>query len=182
MKVILADALGTVGNQSGNNEYLKRAIDEYQRAFTQINEGTSPVAWAMIENNLGIALADLGERESGTAHLQQAVAAFQQVLLKRTRTRAPLAWAMTENNLGIALRELGERDKDSVRLCAALQAHTSAWQAFETAAPYNASMALEGTQQDLRVIFHQTSPATSASCLANQALVLKQMGLKGHCS
>jgi Tetratricopeptide repeat len=127
------------------------------------------------QNNLGTALDDLGQRESGTAHLQQAVAAYQQALLEWTRERVPLDWARTQNNLGTALTVLGQRDNDSVQLCEALEAHTSAWQVFQGASPYDASKAIENTQRTLRIISKQTS---AAACLANQAPVLKEMDLR----
>ena len=67
VKVVLANALGTVGEQSGNNGDLKGAIEEYQQAFAGINEGTSPLDWARTQNNLGATLKTLG---SGSPELR----------------------------------------------------------------------------------------------------------------
>jgi len=173
----LGAALWTLGARESGTAHLQQAVTAYQQALLEWTRERVPLNWATTENNLGTALTDLGARESGTAHLQQAVTAYQQALLERTRERVPLDWATTENNLGAALTYLGERDKDSVQLCEALQAHTSAWQVFQAVSSYDASIALEDTQQDLRVISNQTSPIAYASCLANQAHVLKEMGL-----
>jgi tetratricopeptide (TPR) repeat protein len=172
----LGAALFRLGERESGTARLQQAVDAYQQALLERTRERVPLDWAMTQNNLGSALAELGQRESGTAHLQQAVAAFQQALLEWTRERVPLDWAGTQNNLGNALAELGQRDKDSVQLCEALQAHTSAWQVFQAGDPDYASMVLESTQRDLRLISNNTS-AVIASCLTNQSHVLKQMGL-----
>src|SRR5262249_42420965 len=97
-KLVLGKALYTIGEQSGNNESLSKAISVYHEALGGFTQQQHPFDWAATQNNLGNALAVLGQRESGTAHLQQAVAAYQQALLEWTRERVPLDWATTQNN------------------------------------------------------------------------------------
>ena len=77
------------------------------------HHATTPLAWAMTQNNLGNALWALGERESGTERLEQAVAAYTEALQERTRERVPLEWAMTQKNLGRAIQILRERGSAS---------------------------------------------------------------------
>jgi tetratricopeptide (TPR) repeat protein len=90
-----ASALYQQGDERGDNEALKSAIEAYGRALAAYPRPQAPLDWAATQMNLGNGLATLGERESGTASLEQAVAAFRAALEERTRERVPLDWAMT---------------------------------------------------------------------------------------
>jgi hypothetical protein len=113
-------------------------------------------------------------------HLTEAVAAYRAALEERTRERVPLDWAMTQNNLGNALLRLGERGRDSGQLCNALQVHVDAWRIYQEAAPYYASIAKDGAQKDLRAMAKQYMPSSCATWLADNAEVLKEMGVSVH--
>lgn len=115
-RVILAKALQTLGEQSGENAPLQEAVAAYRAALKEQTRERVPLDWAKTQNNLGNALRALGERESGTARLEEAVLAYRAALEERTRARVPLDWAMTQNNLGSALWRLGEREEDVLKL------------------------------------------------------------------
>ena len=115
-----------IGEQSGSNEALRRAIHASRRALLEYTRERVPLQWATTQNNLGNALRTLGERESGTARLEEAVAAYRAALEERTRERVPLDWAMTQNNLGNALQTLGERESGTARLEEAVAAYRAA--------------------------------------------------------
>ncbi|MBF0156767.1 MAG: tetratricopeptide repeat protein [Magnetococcales bacterium] len=123
---VLADALSTLGEQSGENEALAEAIRHYRSVLQHLEGGTDRLAWATTQNNLGNALQSLGEREGGAERLEEAVEAFRAAFLELTRERVPLQWAMVQNNLGNALRALGERESGTARLEEAVQAFRSA--------------------------------------------------------
>jgi tetratricopeptide (TPR) repeat protein len=125
-RVILADALQTLGDQSGKNEPLEAAVVAYRAALAERTRERVPLDWATTQNNLGTALWRLGEREAGTARLEDAVAAYRAALAERTRERVPLDWAMTQNNLGNALLSLGEREAGTARLEEAVAAYRAA--------------------------------------------------------
>jgi tetratricopeptide (TPR) repeat protein len=116
IQFLLASALVSIGEQSGDNKYLKQSISAYRAALLEWTRDRVPLDWAMTQNNLGNALLTLGERESGTARLEEAVSAYRDALLERTRDRVPLQWAMTQNNLDTALSTLGERESGMARL------------------------------------------------------------------
>jgi hypothetical protein len=175
-KLVLGDALSTVGEQSGDNAALSEAIELYKEALEGLTRQQYPLDWAMTQDKLGNALRNLGERESGTQHLTDAVAAFQAALQERTQTRVPLDWAVTQNNLGLALADLGERTHDTSKLCEALGDHVGAWQVFSVAAPYNASIAVAGAKKDVDAI-HTQSPGSAPQCLQIYSAELKQMGV-----
>ena len=105
------DALAVIGEQSGDDGALRRAVAAYEAALGEHTRERVPLDWATTQNNLGNALRVLGERGDDGA-LRRAVAACEAALGERTRERVPLDWAMTQNNLGNALRVLGERGDD----------------------------------------------------------------------
>jgi tetratricopeptide (TPR) repeat protein len=127
-RVILADALNVLGEQSGQKKPLEEAVAAYRLALQEYTRERVPLDWAMTQNNLGNALARLGEREKDTKRLEEAVDAFRLALEERTRERVPLDWAMTQNNLGNALSALGERESGTKRLEEAVDAFRLALQ------------------------------------------------------
>ncbi|MEM6821894.1 MAG: tetratricopeptide repeat protein [Verrucomicrobiota bacterium] len=122
----LADALLTLGQQSGESQPLTEAIDLYREVLNEWTREKVPLDWATTQNNLGTALRSLGERESGTERLKDAVKAYEAALEERTQEKVPLDWATTQNNLGNALRSLGERESGTERLEAAVKAYEAA--------------------------------------------------------
>ena len=106
----------TLGEQTGNNDDLTKAIVVYRELLKEITRERVPLQWAATQNNLGAALSTLGERESGTEKLEAAVAACREALKEYTRERVPLDWARTQNNLGAALSTLGKRETGTERL------------------------------------------------------------------
>lgn len=111
-RLVLANALSTLGRQRGNNGQLLDAISEYREALKERPREGAPLDWVITQDNLGSALRSLGERESGTARLEEAVAAHRAALEEYTRERVPLNWATAQNKLGTALRMLGERESE----------------------------------------------------------------------
>ena len=69
-----ADALYRQGDEFGDNDALRAAIERRKRLIGLNPRERVPLDWAKTQNNLGIALWRLGERESGTARLEEAVA------------------------------------------------------------------------------------------------------------
>ena len=104
------------GNEFGDNDALRDAIDGYRALLQHRPRHTAPLDWAMIQNNLGLALRVLGERENGTVSLHEAVVASRAALEVNTRQRAPLLWAAIQNNLGGALARICELESNTERL------------------------------------------------------------------
>jgi tetratricopeptide (TPR) repeat protein len=177
IKSLLAESLMIYGEQAGDNAALEEAIGYYQELAQLYPRERAPLDWASNQNNLGVAMGQLGEHELDASDLRLAVAAFRAALLEYTRDSVPLNWAMTENNLGNTLGELAERDQDPKQFCEAVEAHSAAWQIFQQTAPYDASIAVDGVKEDLRLIAKQSRPDLYATCLDNQRAVLKDMGL-----
>ncbi|MBK8177233.1 MAG: hypothetical protein IPK66_18840 [Rhodospirillales bacterium] len=74
--VILADALRTHGDQSGQNAPLQDAVDAYRAALQEWTRERVPLDWAMTQNNLGNALWTLGDRTRDRAKVGEARQAF----------------------------------------------------------------------------------------------------------
>ncbi|MSQ48480.1 MAG: tetratricopeptide repeat protein, partial [Deltaproteobacteria bacterium] len=126
VRLLLANALSTVGTQTGTPEPLVEAINLYKIVLAHNTREIVPLQWATTQNNLGIALQTLGKRENSPERLQAAVTAYQEALKEYTRERVPLQWATTQNNLGNALQTLGERENSPERLQAAVTAYQEA--------------------------------------------------------
>ena len=117
-----AGALYQQGDELGDNDALRSAIERYSQLIHLSPREREPLQWASTQNDLGNALLALGQRESGTARLEAAITAYREALKEWTRERAPLDWAMTQNNLGLAFWALGERESGTARLQAAVTA------------------------------------------------------------
>ncbi len=128
VKLVLADSLSTLGEQSGENPPLEEAVVRYKEVLTHYTRQKVPLDWATTQKNLGNAFLRLGERESGTARLEEAVEAYREALQEWTREKVPLSWATTQNNLGFALSRLGERESGTERLEEAVEAYRAALQ------------------------------------------------------
>ena len=126
VKLVLADSLSTLGEQSGENPPLEEAVVRYKEVLTHYTRQKVPLDWATTQKNLGNAFLRLGERESGTARLEEAVEAYREALQEWTREKVPLSWATTQNNLGFALSRLGERESGTERLEEAVEAYRAA--------------------------------------------------------
>jgi tetratricopeptide (TPR) repeat protein len=109
--VVLANALSTLGEQSGQNKPLEEAVAAYREALKEFTRERAPLKWATTQNNLGNALASLGERESGTKRLEEAVAAYKAALEVVEPTQATYYVKMVKGNLRRAEARLKESQK-----------------------------------------------------------------------
>jgi tetratricopeptide (TPR) repeat protein len=121
-----ASALYRQGNEFGDNDAARSAIERYRHLALLRPRNAFPSDWAMIENDLGTALWTLGDRESGTSKLEEAIDAYREALKERTGERVPLEWAGTQNNLGNAPAALGWRESGTARLEEAVTAYREA--------------------------------------------------------
>ncbi|WNG17850.1 NB-ARC domain-containing protein [Cystobacter fuscus] len=106
----------------GRESNLRRAIASFRSALEVWTRESFPENWAMVHNNLGIALGELptGNRED---NLWQAIASFRSALEVWTRESFPENWARAHNNLGNALVQLptGNREENLRQAIAAYQ-------------------------------------------------------------
>ena len=116
----VAWGFNTYGEQAGDNEYLRKAIDAHREALAATDREQAPDDWASRQNSLGYALFTLGGLESGASHLEQAIATFRAATEIWTHEQAPREWAMIQSNLCGALAMLGERESATARLEAAV--------------------------------------------------------------
>jgi uncharacterized caspase-like protein len=95
---------------------LGQAADAFRQALEEITRQRSPLKWAGIKDNLGLALSTAAERTGDTAMLDEAIAAYADALAERTRERVPLDWASTTNNLANAWYRYGEIAHDTAHI------------------------------------------------------------------
>ena len=65
VRLLLANALSTVGEQTGTPEPLVEATSLYKTVLAHNTRERVPLEWAKTQNKLGNALSSLGEREDG---------------------------------------------------------------------------------------------------------------------
>ncbi|MBD1919596.1 tetratricopeptide repeat protein [Microcoleus sp. FACHB-831] len=112
--------------------YLEQGIQAYHLALTKVSADASPLAYAMIQNNLGAAYGDLARYRDSAINLELAVQAYQQAL----RYRRPLIegedatvamrYASTQNNLGTAYWHLAQHQDPHKNLKLAIDAYSEA--------------------------------------------------------
>jgi tetratricopeptide (TPR) repeat protein len=76
----LGNVLQVLGQRSGDEATLQRAVDAYEAALTVRNRDAAPVDWANTQNNLGVVLSVLGERSGEVETQQRAVDAHEAAL------------------------------------------------------------------------------------------------------
>ncbi|MDJ1177538.1 tetratricopeptide repeat protein [Roseofilum sp. BLCC_M91] len=125
----LASAIGNLSNViqkfplGSRADNMEIAITGYNIGLTVIDQGTDPMLWANLQNNLGTAYSERlrGERAE---NLEQAIACYEAALEVYTREAFPQDWATTQNNLGAAYsdRIRGERAENLERAIACYEA------------------------------------------------------------
>jgi tetratricopeptide (TPR) repeat protein len=167
-----------LGKQETGTKHLEAALRAYRDALQECTPERAPLQWPITQYNLGAVLRLLGDHEPGTEDLEHAVAQYHTALEVLTREQDPDHWAEAQNGLGDALRDLAKRTNDAHLLCAALQGHLNAWEVSAGAAPYNASIAIEGAKKDVAVLKERLAPAAFRDCITQHAQTLEQMGLQ----
>jgi hypothetical protein len=56
VRFVLANALRILGEQAGTRQPLEEAVTTFQEALKECTRSRVPLAWAAIQNNLGVAL------------------------------------------------------------------------------------------------------------------------------
>jgi tetratricopeptide (TPR) repeat protein len=123
-----AFALYHQGDEFGDNAALVSAIERLRKLAELAMRPLPPLPekWAIVENNLAIAITTLGRRQGDMAKLEEAVRIHRAVLKESSRERTPLAWASIEHSLGAALTEIGMQESDTASLKEAVAAYREA--------------------------------------------------------
>lgn len=124
---ILAMALEQLGEQTGRRDHLTQSVKYYREILSKWPLDENPAYWAVVQNNLAVALGALGILEPNSSHLLEAVDILSD-LLKRwvSRDQLPMVWACAQNNLGNALVTQGERESGTEKLQEAAEAYRAA--------------------------------------------------------
>jgi tetratricopeptide (TPR) repeat protein len=111
-----AGAFFRQGNDFGDNDALRSAIDRYRALIALQPRDRVPLKWATAQFFLGGTLSSLGEREKGTARFEEALAAYAEAQKEFTGERRPIDWAITETRRGYVLGFIGVRERGTARL------------------------------------------------------------------
>lgn len=121
----LGNALTQLGRR-GDHDSLLAGVEAYRSVIAALPRDSSPLQWALAQNNLGATLNLAGEIENDPARFEEARAALELALQTNTRELVPLDWAMTQQNLGNVLANIGLREAGTETLLAAVAAYRSA--------------------------------------------------------
>ena len=119
----LGIAYASLASREEPQAHLHRALDAYQDALQYWTSQTppgktlnAPLAYALIQNSVGVAYYWLSQIEDRDANLHRAAAAYQDALQYRTLKSAPREYAQTQWNLHFVDAALG--DLSSAIACA----------------------------------------------------------------
>jgi tetratricopeptide (TPR) repeat protein len=121
-----AKALGSQGDEFGDNDALRAAIERYKRLSELNRHERGSVTWAAVKNGLGGALWMLGQRESETTRLEEAAAVYRDVL--QVTSHEQIEWARAQRGLGNTLQAIGWREFGTTKLEEAVAAYRNALQ------------------------------------------------------
>jgi tetratricopeptide (TPR) repeat protein len=121
-----AKALGNQGDEFGDNDALRAAIERYKRLSELNRHERGSVTWAAVKNGLGAALWMLGQRESEPTRLEEAAAVYRDVL--QVTEQVSLEWARAQRGLGNTLQAMGWREFGTTKLEEAVAAYRGALQ------------------------------------------------------
>jgi tetratricopeptide (TPR) repeat protein len=121
-----AKTLGNQGDEFGDNDALRAAIERYKRLSELNRHERGSVVWAAVQNSLGGALWMLGQRESETTRLEEAAAVYRDVL--QATSHEQIEWARAQRGLGNTLLALGWREFATTKLEEAVAAYRNALQ------------------------------------------------------
>jgi len=123
-----AGALVAEGNNLGNRDALRSAIERYRTFIALQPRDRVPLKWAAAQYYLGRTFAHLGELEGGTAQYDAALAAYGEAQKEFTREGKSLQWATVESSRGYLLGLIGVRERGTARLDEAVAAYSGVLQ------------------------------------------------------
>lgn len=112
--------------QRGDVEDLQKAIEDFVAASEYFGRFDYPQDWALVQNELGVALLRFGQANSSIAEIDMAISSFEAALSQSNRKRAPLKWGAVKTNLANALSILGPREPNDEKLIQAARVYREA--------------------------------------------------------
>jgi tetratricopeptide (TPR) repeat protein len=109
----LADTLALVGERSGDQGYVRKALEVYRGLAQVWTRQRAPLRWRSLQNHLGSTLQLLATLTGEEGRQQEALTVFLDVLDDTDQETMPSAWASLTNNVGRVLLSLGAMDGDS---------------------------------------------------------------------
>jgi uncharacterized caspase-like protein len=125
-KNMQAEALNSLGGQTGDPAVLNEALAAYQGVLDMLPNGQKGADWARTVNNMAVVLNTLGEREDGSENLLKARALFEETLPILAADGDDESWSAAQNNIGNVLYLVGLRAGDHSMIQSAIEAYRAA--------------------------------------------------------
>jgi tetratricopeptide (TPR) repeat protein len=164
-----------IGDQTGKNADLRKAIEAYRMLLGAWTREQFPLQWAGVQNNIGNILQTLGEQENELDLLILGVESFSAALEVWTQELSPFNWAMAQNNLGNSLARLGERENGSIRL---QQAATSLTASLRVNSRENFPLQWAITMGNLGNVFQELGKREQSAALLKDAIRCHSVALE----
>ena len=116
--------IGTVELEKA--EFMKIAIEAYDKALEVRTRDRYPMDYGMTQNNLGNAYQTLAEVEGKAENSKRAIGAYEEALKVRTRDKFPIQYGTMQNNLGGAYTRLAEVEAKTENSKRAIEAYDKA--------------------------------------------------------
>lgn len=140
----LGNILAAQGQQHRDAESFEKAIQCFDHALEQFDQGKSPLDWAATQFNLGTAKQALGRQLDDSRLLKASIDAYTNALMEWSRKDTPREWASTMHQLGASFHAYGRLLKGNRTFQKAVVAYKNALaeldadnHAFELAAAHN---------------------------------------------
>ena len=103
----LGNILAAQGQQQRDVELFEKAIQCFNNALEEFNQGKSPLDWAATQYNLGTAKQALGRQLDDSKLLKASIDAYTNALLEWSRKETPDEWASAMHQLGATFHTYG---------------------------------------------------------------------------
>lgn len=140
----LGNILAAQGQQQRDVSLYEKAIQCFNNALEEFNQGKSPLDWAATQYNLGTAMQALGRQLDNAKLLKSSIDAYTNALLEWSRKETPDKWASVMHQLGATFHAHGRLlkgnrtfQKSAVAYKNALAVFDADNHAFELAATHN---------------------------------------------
>ena len=103
----LGNILAAQGQQQRDVGLFEKAIQCFNHALEEFNQGKSPLDWAATQYNLGTAKQALGRQLGDSKLLKASIDAYTNALLEWSRKETPDEWASAMHQLGATFHTYG---------------------------------------------------------------------------
>lgn len=163
----LGNILAAQGQQQRDVELFEKAIQCFNRALEEFNQGKSPFDWAATQYNLGTAKQALGRQLDDSKLLKASIDAYTNALLEWSRKETPDEWASAMHQLGATFHTYGRLLKGERTFQKSVVAYKNAIAEFDAD---NNAFELAATHNNCGAVLHHLGESEENSDRLEEAI------------